>query len=95
MNLFAIRLGPHALERRLAALMNHVRDIGNLAADDAAECRSDAAEKPHRLDAVADHDPAWSQPLQPHAIDLVARQAGQLAINRHDAPRIHCGYSST
>ena len=46
MHLFAIGFRPHALERRRAAFVNHLRYVGNLAADDAAKRGADTAEKP-------------------------------------------------
>ena len=67
-----------------AALMDHVRDVGNLAADNAAERRTDTAEKSHRLNAVADDHGARGQALEAHAVDFIAGQPGQLAVNSHD-----------
>ena len=84
-DLFAIGFRAHALERRRPALMNHLRHIGNFAAHDAAERRAYAAEKTHRLDAVADHDAARDEPLEAHAVDFVTRQTGQFRCALHAA----------
>jgi hypothetical protein len=72
-DLLAIGFRTHALERGGPAFMNHLRYIGNFTAHDAAECRAYAAEKAHRLDAVANHDAARDETLEAHAIDFVTR----------------------
>ncbi len=95
MNLLAIRLGSHAHEGGLAALVNHVGDVGNFAADDAAERGAYSAEKSHGLDAVADHDAARSQALEPHAVDLVAGQTGESAVSSHAGSANRHEYSWT
>jgi hypothetical protein len=51
--------------------MNHLRYVGNFTAHDAAECRAYAAEKTHRLDAVANHDAARDEVLEAHAVNFV------------------------
>ncbi len=84
-DLFAIGFRPHALERRCTAFVNHLRHIGNFAAHDAAECRADAAEKAHRLHAVAYYNAARGESLEAHAIDFVARQTGQFECALHAA----------
>ena len=77
----AVRLGPHARERRCAPLMDHPRDVRDFAADDAAKCGAHAAQESHRLDAVADDHSARRQSLEPHAVDFVPGQTGQLGIS--------------
>ena len=92
----ALRLRPHPLERGFASRVNHARDVGNLAPDDSAERRTHPAEKSHRLDAVADDHAARGQSLEPHAVDLVAREAGQSGFNPHHGVRSTLReYSST
>src|SRR5882757_11268152 len=74
--------------------MNHLSYIGNFTAHDAAECRAHAAEKAHRLDAVADDHAARNESLEAHAVDFVARQTGQfgcalhVAIVRYSGPTV-------
>src|ERR1700722_14917492 len=83
MNAFAIGLGSHPQECRLTPLVNHPSDIRDFAADDPAKHRSHAAEKAHRLNAVADDDPAWRETLEPHAVDLIAGQSRKFGFNTH------------
>src|SRR5580698_9367976 len=85
MDLFAIGFRAHALERRGTAFMNHLGYVRNFTADDAPKCRTYAAQKTHRLDAVADHDAARDESLEAHAVDFVTRQTGQFGCALHAA----------
>ncbi len=90
MNLLAIGFRPHALVGRRASLVDHLRHVGNLAADDAAERGTDAAEQTHGLDAVADHHAARDQSLEAHAVDFISRQTGQFRRVEHVSILGHC-----
>ena len=81
---------PHARVGCRAALMDHLGHIGNLAAHDPAERRAHAAEKAHRLDAVADYHAARRKPHEPHAVDFVAGQAREFWCVLHGQIVSYC-----
>ena len=70
------RLGHHALEGFKPPFVDDAGDLGDLAAQDVASCRGQAAENAHRKDAVADHQIAGLHPLEMQAIDFIARESG-------------------
>ena len=71
-----LRFVRHAPVGLHAALPDRLRDLGDLAAEQALQPGADAADESDRLYAVADHDLAGAQALEPEAIDLVARESG-------------------
>ena len=71
-----LRFVRHAPVGFHAAQADRLGDLGDLAAEQALQPGADAADEPDRLHAVADHDLAGAQALEPEAIDLVARESG-------------------
>ena len=65
----------HAVVGLEPALVDHLRDLRDLAAGDIPQPRAEAADEAQRIDAVADHQLAGSQPLEIQAVHFVAGQA--------------------
>ena len=66
----------HAGVRLLATFMDDLGNLRDFTAEGAFQAGADTANKPQRIDAIADDKLPWAESLQVEAIHFVPRQSG-------------------